>query len=124
MPEPRVDYERSDLPARTAGLSLLGVAGLVVLSLASILALALWFEAARPPERSSPLARTAAAPNGPRLEVNPHADRLAVEAPAYRTLQSYGWSDRKAGLARVPIERAMDLQARAGWPDAEAAADR
>ncbi len=32
------------------------------------------------------------------------------------TLAGYGWVDRKAGVVRVPIERAMDLVAERGVP--------
>lgn len=31
-------------------------------------------------------------------------------------LDSYGWVDRDAGIARIPIERAMDLVAKDGGP--------
>jgi len=32
------------------------------------------------------------------------------------TLSSYGWVDRKAGIVRIPIDRAMDLVAERGVP--------
>ena len=31
-------------------------------------------------------------------------------------LDAYGWVDRDAGIARIPIERAMDLVAQDGGP--------
>ncbi len=37
-------------------------------------------------------------------------DREAAE------LESYGWIDRKSGIVRIPIDRAMDLLAQRGLP--------
>jgi hypothetical protein len=31
-------------------------------------------------------------------------------------LNSYGWVDQKAGIVRIPIERAMDIVAQRGLP--------
>jgi hypothetical protein len=33
-------------------------------------------------------------------------------------LSSYGWADRKAGIARIPIDRAIELVAKNGLPKA------
>ncbi len=33
-----------------------------------------------------------------------------------KKLNSYGWVDRKHGVIRIPIERAMDLVAQRGLP--------
>ena len=33
-----------------------------------------------------------------------------------RTLYSYGWVDERAGIVRIPIERAMDLLVQRGLP--------
>jgi hypothetical protein len=56
---------------------------------------------------------------GPRLETRPALDRLDAELQARARLEGYGWVDRQAGIARIPIERAMAIQARRGWPDPE-----
>jgi hypothetical protein len=34
----------------------------------------------------------------------------ALREAQRHTLESYGWVNREAGLARIPIERAMDLE--------------
>ena len=39
-----------------------------------------------------------------------------------RALQHYGWVDRKAGIARIPIEHAIELLAARGLPAATGAA--
>ena len=33
------------------------------------------------------------------------------------SLASYGWTDRNAGIAHIPVDRAMAILAERGWPD-------
>ncbi len=37
-------------------------------------------------------------------------------------IASYGWVDRKAGIARIPVDRAMDILAKSGLPKVAAPA--
>ena len=48
-------------------------------------------------------------PPGPLIEQNPNAesDRMLIEA--HEQLEGYGWVDRRAGLAHIPIDRAKEL---------------
>ena len=55
-------------------------------------------------------------PSGPRLESNPLVPRLAARAREDAIHGSYGWVDRSAGLARIPIDRAMELLVQKGLP--------
>ena len=50
-----------------------------------------------------------APPPAPRLQANPAADLAAERAQQRQRLQSYRWVDRDAGIAQIPIERAMAL---------------
>jgi hypothetical protein len=52
----------------------------------------------------------------PRLQVAPEVDLAALRAREGLELNTYGWIDRKAGIVRIPIERAMDLTVRRGLP--------
>ena len=52
----------------------------------------------------------------PRLEPNPLAPRLAMRAREKELLGSYAWVDRGAGVARIPIDRAMELLVERGLP--------
>ena len=52
----------------------------------------------------------------PRLQVAPQLDLAALRAREDAELNSYGWIDRKSGVVRIPIERAMDLVTRRGLP--------
>ncbi len=54
-------------------------------------------EAPRPPE--------------PQLESDPYALRRESETAARKRLGNYAWVDREEGIARIPIERAMQLVA-------------
>ncbi len=71
-------------------------------------------------------ARVAAGPQGseqsgkfppPGLQVNPESDLGKFRTATEATLNSYGWIDRKAGVAHIPIERAMQLTVERGLPE-------
>jgi hypothetical protein len=48
-------------------------------------------------------------PPEPRLQTHPVRDLRELRAAEDATLTSYGWVDRKAGIVRIPIARAMEL---------------
>lgn len=50
-------------------------------------------------------------PPAPRLQADPRADLETLRARDARLLGTYGWVDREAGIARIPIERAMEILA-------------
>jgi hypothetical protein len=51
----------------------------------------------------------------PHLQLHEHMDLERKRKAEDAILTSYGWVDRKAGVVRIPIERAMELVAeRAG----------
>ena len=52
----------------------------------------------------------------PQLQPDPVADYNVYRLSAKETLDSYGWVDQKAGIARIPIDKAMDLVAERGLP--------
>jgi hypothetical protein len=52
----------------------------------------------------------------PRLQSNPTIDMMDVRREERARIASYGWVDQKAGIARIPIERAMDILAQKGLP--------
>lgn len=90
------------------GLNLKAI-GLGVLSIAAGIALALagaWLLLGRmgPADNSAP-PPSAIAP--PRLQVAPQPDRAAYFTAKERRLDSYGWVDRRAGIAHIPLEEAM-----------------
>ena len=54
----------------------------------------------------------------PRLERNERVEINDFRLKEEQTLNSYGWIDQKAGVAHIPIERAMQLLAQRGLPTA------
>ncbi|HZR06338.1 MAG TPA: hypothetical protein VFA61_10990 [Candidatus Udaeobacter sp.] len=53
----------------------------------------------------------------PRLEIKGPADLAAFRAAEETDLNSYGWVNRNSGIARIPIDRAMQLLLERGLPD-------
>ena len=52
----------------------------------------------------------------PRLEINERLEINDFRLQEEKKLNSYGWIDQKAGIARIPIDRAMHLLAQRGLP--------
>jgi len=50
----------------------------------------------------------------PRLQDHAVQDLQQIRTTEDRILNSYGWVDQKKGVARIPIDRAMDLLAQRG----------
>lgn len=52
----------------------------------------------------------------PRLQESPPVDLVQILRDERARASSYGWVDKKAGIARIPVDRAMDILARKGLP--------
>ncbi len=117
--EPSAKHERSDVSVRfmayvVVGLTLLTLGGMGV---------SWWYlSAVEQEERAAerpvpPLAATLPElPPEPRLQVLPAADLASVREREDAVLTTYGWIDRKSGLVRIPIDRAIDVLAERGLP--------
>jgi len=55
-------------------------------------------------------------PAAPRIEEHPALELNELRSQEDRILSTYGWTDKKAGIVRIPIERAMELQMERGFP--------
>jgi len=55
-------------------------------------------------------------PPEPRLQIDPRGDLQDLHTQEERILNSYGWTDRNAGVVRIPIEEAMKLVVQRGLP--------
>jgi hypothetical protein len=79
------------------------------------------FFSAQPAEPTNPMASAASQiPPEPRLQDHPLAEIEDLRAYETEVLSSYGWVDRKAGIIRIPIERAFLLQLQRGFPTRKA----
>lgn len=125
-----MEYEHQDMSPRSV------YAFLIALAAAGILLyFALWgfydfLEARDKPRQASqnPMVQSAATntrvvpPDAyktfpkPRLERNERIEINEFLLQEEQTLDSYGWVDQKAGVVRIPIERAMQLIAQQGLP--------
>jgi hypothetical protein len=53
-------------------------------------------------------------PREPKLQINPEQENQQYLAEQRQTLSTFGWVDKGGGVARIPIERAMDIVAQEG----------
>jgi hypothetical protein len=53
-----------------------------------------------------------AIPPEPRLQSDPSSDLAAERTREQAQLDGYAWVDRDAGIARIPVDRAMDILTR------------
>jgi hypothetical protein len=53
-------------------------------------------------------------PPGPRLQPAPPRDLAELRARDERALTTYGWVDRDHGVARIPVDRAIEIMAEKG----------
>jgi hypothetical protein len=109
-------YEPADVNIRGVLAVALGCSIFVALAAAALIGLSSMFETLRPPVETSPLARVEIQPPEPRLEANPQVTLDRVRAREGQLLNGFGWVDRDAGIARIPIHRAMAILAERGWP--------
>lgn len=65
---------------------------------------------------ASPFAEIQTAPRGPVLQVQPALELKDLRQGENDKLNSYGWVDQKAGIVRIPIDRAMELLVKNGMP--------
>lgn len=61
-----------------------------------------------------------AIPPEPRLQPHPTLDLAVERRRETATLDGYAWVDRRAGIARIPIARAMQILADKGAPPTSA----
>ena len=67
--------------------------------------------------RANPMsAEESQIPPAPRIEEHPAIEIQQLHAQENSILSTYGWTDKKAGMVRIPIDRAMELQLERGFP--------
>lgn len=60
-------------------------------------------------------------PPAPRFQENPQEELQELRARQKALLEGYGWVNKEAGVARIPIEEAMKMIVARGLPVREAA---
>jgi hypothetical protein len=112
----RLGYEPVDIDVGRLLWIALGWSVFVGLSAAALIGVIHLFETLRPPSSTSPLARVEILPPEPRLEADPKIVLERVRARESQLLNGFALVDRDAGIARIPIDRAMAILAERGWP--------
>lgn len=87
-----------------------GLAAMVIVSMVGMVYLFRGLDAAIETELPAYATRAEdSPPPPPRVDPNQSTQLEQLRAEHHRILNSYGWVDQEAGIARVPIERAMEL---------------
>ena len=115
---PRTGHEIRDAnvgPIVLTGLGLILVIAIVALLIQGILT---YLSEHRPSTtRVNPMAaEDSQIPPTPRIEEHPAIEIQQLHAQEDGILSTYGWIDKKAGLVRIPIDRAIELQLERGFP--------
>ncbi|MGZ5094068.1 MAG: hypothetical protein ACXWCY_07485 [Burkholderiales bacterium] len=105
MPERREGDQHHGLHVKTVLAALGGLMLVVVLVALAVHAFATW----RDTPLAGPNAPMDAQIAGPKLQSAPQFERAEFVAEKQHLLESYGWIDPKRGVARIPIEVAMQM---------------
>ena len=105
------------------------VSGLVVVIIISMI-LMWWLsgslkgksEGLDPTPSPIPAASERRLPPGPRLQSSPEAELIEMNREYDLLLSNYGWVDKRNGIARIPVERAIELLAERGLPSSRSLA--
>jgi hypothetical protein len=112
-------HEVSTIGVRTIGMF---TAGLLAVCVVVCLILWLWMEQLKRRERRvdalypGRLAVDVDQFPQPQLQQNPRTELARVKQEEDRRLHTYEWVDSQAGIARIPIARAMDILGEKGLP--------
>lgn len=112
-PSHKAGHEVTDLSAKlllSLAVSMIVLATIMHLGLAgSVFYLKKKLARTEPKLVEASLVANRAGPPSPRLQRNPPADYVRYHANQDQVLKSYGWTDRNAGIARIPVDRAMEI---------------
>lgn len=109
---------RPDLDPRDLSVKGIGGFGVGLVLILVVSAVLMWWasvflrgleEAKDPPPPALAEARAPYTPPGPRLQADPEAELAELRAREDLILESYAWIDKEAGIAQVPVGRAMEL---------------
>jgi hypothetical protein len=110
-------HERTDTGVKIIVYSALGLAvGMVIVCL-TVVGIFRGMQKVMPHDaRISGIANPNRMPPEPRLQPHPADEYQALRRHEDEVLNHYGWVDQKAGVVRLPIDKAMDILAKRGFP--------
>lgn len=111
-----MNHETKDASVRVIGTTAAIVALLIALSIAT--SAWMYFGRYHRAETAPSVGRQTPFTEGPSQRIDIERDTAAVQRAANERLRGYRWVDKNAGVARIPIERAMELTAKGVKPAA------
>jgi hypothetical protein len=102
---PDVRAERADIDARAIAIT--GV--VLMLTILCVVGASYGLLAVWNAKFAGPNAPLDFSMRGAVLESAPQLDRAQFDAEKRKLIQGYGWVDRAGGIARIPVDAAMDL---------------
>ena len=112
-------YEVQDVPPRWVAVAWAGLVLFIILTGAGVYGYIHLHRNLSVQPVSTVIERMQVTPPEPRLVVHPDEPASKLNGGAEKELGSYGWIDRSRGIAHIPIEEAMKLLVRRGWPSKE-----
>jgi hypothetical protein len=107
VPEAKQSAQAQDLNFRAIGWGALAIVVGIVFAIGASYAVWRYLGLEPGPNRGPGHAQAAS----PRLLIAPQPDRAAYFAEKAKVTNSYGWVDKQAGIARIPVDQAMQLMA-------------
>jgi hypothetical protein len=103
----------AEIDLKTIVGSVVGLAGATLIVLALMWGMGIVFKEAEEAKDRPPPAMSEAMidpiPPGPRLQSSPPRDMDEMRAQDREALTTYGWVDPAAGVARIPVDRAISI---------------
>jgi hypothetical protein len=99
------------------GLALAGIVGAVMVGMGILVSFLGSRDVTVSPQQ--PQVFTPQQVKAPKLQVHEAQDLARRVENDRKELENYGWVDRKSGIVRIPIDRAIDLALQRGYPARE-----
>jgi hypothetical protein len=119
LDNPDTDHEHSDINVRAIiwfGVVLTVIVLAVDVAMYGLFKLLDHMERTNDPAVSSLALPAGQAPGAPGLQTTPWTDLKQFRAEQLAHLHGYGWVDERAGVARIPIDKAKELLLKKGLP--------
>ena len=114
---PDVRYEVADANIRQVVFAGIGLAvATAIACFAMYFLFNLLKQSGGPAQTVNPMAPPRTLPPEPRVEEKPWMQHVNVLTKDDQILNTYGWTNKGAGLVRIPIDKAMDIVVQHGLP--------
>jgi hypothetical protein len=70
----------------------------------------------QPPLVTGPFSQQQRLPQGPKLQAYPAKDLVTFNQGQAHVSETYGWVDKQGGIARVPVDKALEMVLQKGLP--------